>query len=728
MFSFTKLTAGVVCAAVISTVGISASPAMAAEQASISSVVTTQATEVPGSHINVQYSQQVIDVFNGINAYRATKGLKALTFNATVADQSSDWSNEMAKTGVVDHNPELGYDSRTIGRSTNNAEVVAGRADLRGQGLVEQWIGSPAHNGAISDPDLDSMGVGISTNGTMMYGTVNMYKFVTAPAGQYANPTSYFNGEKPLDPPPTVNVTAIAPVFNKATGTYTIPQLTGVDYTVNGVLKPAGTYDSGWAQTNIIATAQDGYKVFGALSWMELFTRTVVTPIAPTFDLANRTYTIPTGTRVSYFVNGVAKATGTYASGNSKITITAKENPGYVINGTASWNHDFTLISVSAPVPVFNTTAKTYTIPSVAGIDYKVNGVSKPAGSYTAADGTLTVTASAKAGYVLSGDASWSATYTTTLVKVTPQAPGFNGSTGKYVIPYQTGVKFYVAGVFKGAGTYDSGWKAVAITAKANPGYTLSGTSSWNYTFVQPANPSIKSKADLVAIDPSGNLWNYGKSNSARVKIGAGWKGMNDIHVIDWNVDGYVDILAKTTGGDVYFYKGNKYGGFTRSTIGRGWQGYSISVAKWKTTDKYPSVIAKQNSTGALYQYPNTGNSALSSRKLIGTGWGQYAITTFDWDKDGRMDIVARNAKGELKLYRTDGAGRFKSETRKTIGAGWNGFNILKTVDTYGGAGTNGLLVRDSRGTLYYYQANKGSWSARKTIGAGWGGYVVAGH
>jgi hypothetical protein len=234
-----------------------------------------------------------------------------------------------------------------------------------------------------------------------------------------------------------------------------------------------------------------------------------------------------------------------------------------------------------------------------------------------------------------------------------------------------------------------------------------------------------------VAYDSSGVLWNYGataSSTTTRKAIGPSGAAIpHESFVTDWNGDGTFDMLVKQTDGLLIFRKGLPAGGFTDTQIGNGWNGFNITVGKWKKTDTYPSILGKEQSTGDLYHYGNASGSALSTRVKVGSGWGQYHISLADWDRDGSMDIIARNSALEMKLYRTNGAGAFISETRATIGTGWN-FNHIRTMNGRKGAGTVGLMARDASGNLYYYPINKSVWGTRELVSSGWTPYTIAGN
>lgn len=243
---------------------------------------------------------------------------------------------------------------------------------------------------------------------------------------------------------------------------------------------------------------------------------------------------------------------------------------------------------------------------------------------------------------------------------------------------------------------------------------------------------SIKTAGDVVAIDKAGNLWNYGDiskiNKTPRVLIGSGWAAFKSIKTVDWNGDGVIDIIAQNTKGTLHLYKGGVNGGFSGSLIGTGgWAPMEIDIAKWKTTDKYPSIIAK-DTAGNLWVYPNASGGALSARTKIGSGWGALQITVLDFDTDGKMDFIAKKTNGELLLYRTNGTGSFISEARKKIGSGWTPYTSY-TSNGFNGADSKGIVARyNPNGALYYYPIDtKGNFGARVLIGtSGWNAMLLA--
>jgi len=235
---------------------------------------------------------------------------------------------------------------------------------------------------------------------------------------------------------------------------------------------------------------------------------TPVTPVAPTSlnpcGVASDTYTVPSTTGVIYKVNGVITPAGTYHATGS-VTITVVADTGYVLQGTTtSWTFTFTNaacpVTATPPtkVDVCGTTNDTYTIPSTTGVFYKVNGVTKSAGTYSVTPLQyifgVTITAHATSGYALQDTTSWTFTFSAQPCAVTPANPtkvDVCGTTNDtYTIPSTAHVKYYVNGVYKPAGTYAAS-PITLIVAIADAGYyiPLNEQSVWPFVFTNKACP-----------------------------------------------------------------------------------------------------------------------------------------------------------------------------------------------------------------------------------------------
>lgn len=298
--------------------------------------------------------QTIIEVFDGINAFRASKGLKPLKFNTGISKVSQQWSNQMATRNLFAHNPDY-----TVGVTTgwgSASENIAARWDRSGQGLVDQWIGSPPHNANMSTPGWQYLGIGVSYSDETdfrypTYSTTNFFRYgdKDVPPGTYHHPRDFFNGKPQLKPTTsTAAETPVAPVFDTVKRTYTIPKVEGIDYrvTVGGftwIMAP-GTYPARAGLHTVQAVAATGYGPIGRYVWKRTFPKVkVVTAARPVLSSKTNRYTIPKRTGVTYFVDGKAVKAGTYSVTDGKqLKFTAKAASSiYRITSTKSWTYRF---------------------------------------------------------------------------------------------------------------------------------------------------------------------------------------------------------------------------------------------------------------------------------------------------------------------------------------------------------------------------------------------------
>ncbi|MDQ0078862.1 CAP domain-containing protein [Arthrobacter oryzae] len=156
-------------------------------------------------------SSQIKTVFNAINTYRASFGLPAVKYHATVAGMAQEWSDSIASREVIEHRSNFWTDSRALNPTNGAGEVIAVRWDREAAQLVEWWKSSPAHNAILKDPRFNVIGVGITfTDGNWqttpnrytMWGVVNFFGYGSLPAGTITSPG--VSSSEPPPPPPTV--------------------------------------------------------------------------------------------------------------------------------------------------------------------------------------------------------------------------------------------------------------------------------------------------------------------------------------------------------------------------------------------------------------------------------------------------------------------------------------------------------------------------------------------
>ena len=147
-----------------------------------------------------------------------------------------------------------------------------------------------------------------------------------------------------------------------------------------------------------------------------------------------------------------------------------------------------TEVTPTAPtvVPLCGPDNDTVTIPTTEGVDYTDSGW---------VDGERTITATAMDGYTLTGTTSWTFTddAIACLVEVTPPAPTVVPICGPdndtVSIPEVKGVSYSDTGWVDGMRT---------ITATADEGYSLTGTTSWTFTDEATACPVTAVEATVV--------------------------------------------------------------------------------------------------------------------------------------------------------------------------------------------------------------------------------------
>lgn len=121
-----------------------------------------------------------------------------------------------------------------------------------------------------------------------------------------------------------------------------------------------------------------------------------------------------TGTYDDLRVSNVARYSGTtYTVPSAPFTSDANTVTLHSFNQTSS-------TPVTATAPTKNdqpgTVSDTYTIPNVTGVEYRVGGTAKTAGTHpTGGASSVTVTAVALSGYTLTGTSSWTLTFDTTV-------------------------------------------------------------------------------------------------------------------------------------------------------------------------------------------------------------------------------------------------------------------------------------------------------------------------
>jgi hypothetical protein len=140
----------------------------------------------------------------------------------------------------------------------------------------------------------------------------------------------------------------------------------------------------------------------------------------------------------------------------------------------------------------------------------------------------------------------------------------------------------------------------------------------------------------------------------------------------DLNRDGYRDVLAIGSTGNLNFYLGRGFRLASGGVASTGWSDFdNLTGGGDVDGDGYPDLVARQRSTGDLYL--SLGKpGGLQDPVLLATGWqGMREITMIgDFDRDAFPDLVAIDtADGRLYRYPFNPDGTLGN--RYTLSAGW---------------------------------------------------------
>ncbi|MFE5713104.1 FG-GAP repeat domain-containing protein [Streptomyces sp. NPDC056501] len=176
--------------------------------------------------------------------------------------------------------------------------------------------------------------------------------------------------------------------------------------------------------------------------------------------------------------------------------------------------------------------------------------------------------------------------------------------------------------------------------------------------------------------------WNNGQLWVDTAAIGTGWGTYNAlVGPGDLSGDGKADLLARDRSGVLYLYKGNGQGtAFAgRIRVGGGWGGFNKLLGAGDYTGDGRADLLARTTGGELFLYPGSGNATtpFKARVSIGSGWNTYKHLTApgDLNADGKADILGVTSGGDLFRYLNTTPGKFSG--RVDIGNGYNIYNSM---------------------------------------------------
>ena len=198
----------------------------------------------------------------------------------------------------------------------------------------------------------------------------------------------------------------------------------------------------------------------------------------------------------------------------------------------------------------------------------------------------------------------------------------------------------------------------------------------------------------------------------------------------DFDGDGKADLMAVRVDGVLKLYRGDGAGGFldyAGTTIGTGWAVFKTVLAAGDFSgDLKPDLLAV-STDGLLYLYRGNGSGGwLAPRTLIGSGWStmRFVFSPGDFSGDGFSDVFAVLPDGRVRVYDGNGKGGWKG-TLAFVASGFATASRMFSPGDFDGDGFADMVALGPDGTVKLYSGNGANgWldAAGTTIGEGWTG------
>ena len=162
----------VIAAAALTVVPLTASSAALAAPAAPQGAPAAAAA-VP-AQVSADGAQYANTVLNKVNELRSSMGLQPVTRYQELDAVAQDWSEQQAAANNMSHRPD--FTSVYPKGWTTGSENVAWRTAGGDTGalIFEQWLNSPGHYKNMTDPDVNSIGIGFAqTSDGRWYATQN---------------------------------------------------------------------------------------------------------------------------------------------------------------------------------------------------------------------------------------------------------------------------------------------------------------------------------------------------------------------------------------------------------------------------------------------------------------------------------------------------------------------------------------------------------------------------
>lgn len=251
---------------------------------------------------------------------------------------------------------------------------------------------------------------------------------------------------------------------------------------------------------------------------------------------------------------------------------------------------------------------------------------------------------------------------------------------------------------------------------------------------------------DILAVNSAAELMFYrntlpstGNVTFAKSKVGQGWSGFNRIVNDDFNGDGYADILATKTNGELWYFANKGVSGLpafnSAEFVGGGW-GSVVKITAGDVTGDGFSDLLGTKADGSLWMWRNAQAATdvgFNPAQPIGTGFGGFTtLQAGDFSGDGSADLVGITSAGDLQYYANNSGSNpgglpFRYGTR--IGGGWQAYSSVRSVDITGDHRADLIAVRPDGGLWYFGNRATAPLSFKKgvQVGNGWTGTRIVG-
>nr|WP_281449650.1 VCBS repeat-containing protein [Paenarthrobacter nitroguajacolicus] len=208
-------------------------------------------------------------------------------------------------------------------------------------------------------------------------------------------------------------------------------------------------------------------------------------------------------------------------------------------------------------------------------------------------------------------------------------------------------------------------------------------------------------------------------------QVGEGWNIFDIVFSPgDFDGDGFNDLLARNSAGQLFLYPGDGDGGWLPARqVGSGWNIFDSIVGPGDFNGDGTNDVLARDAAGDLFLYPGDGEGGWLAPSTVGWGWQvmDKIITGGDMNGDGAVEVFARNSEGSLSIYRADGEGGWDSSA--VISGGWDTFTDIAGLGSFGHQKYNNLFAVNGNGDLVTYSTGASTevlWGPYGPVGRGW--------